>query len=86
MVRMMISYDTEAHAYYLTLTDANVDRTIHVSDWVLVDVDSDGRAVGIELLAAPSALNDEEKAELFRRFPEAAPALSELVRLMPLSA
>jgi uncharacterized protein YuzE len=86
MVRMMISYDTEAQAYHVTLTDAEVNRTVHVSDWVLVDIDTEGRAIGIELLAAPSALNDQEKTELFRRFPEAAPALSELERLMPLSA
>ena len=86
MVWVMISYDTEAQAYYLTLTDAEVDRTIHVSDWVFVDVDTEGGAVGIELLAAPTALNDQEKEELFRRFPEAVPALSELERLMPLSA
>jgi uncharacterized protein YuzE len=83
---MIIRYDTEAGAYYLKLTEGPVARTVHISDDVMVDLDSDGQVHGIELLSAPTALSDAERSELFRRFPQAEAAIGELKRLMPLSA
>ncbi len=48
---MNISYDAEANAAYLSLTeDATVARTIEVTSSVLLDVDSSANPLGLELL------------------------------------
>jgi len=44
------SYDPKAHAYYLAVKDGTVTRTVEVSPAVLVDLDAQGVAVGIEIL------------------------------------
>ena len=88
MIRMMISHDTEVGAYYLRLLDGPVARTVHISDDVAVDLDTDGRVHGLELLCAPGLLKVEERDALTRQFPPAAEALAKLEQLLrpPMSA
>ena len=87
MSRMMISFDTEVGAYYVRLLEGPVARTVHLSDDVAVDLDADSQVHGLELLCAPSLLNEDERAAL-TQFPAAAAALEELERVLrpPLSA
>lgn len=68
--------DEQAGAAYLCLTNKDVVQTIAETEWLNVDLDSSGDAVGVEILATPawtrrSALN------------EAAEALDTWSRLMP---
>jgi uncharacterized protein YuzE len=45
-----IEIDTTTDAAYISLTDAPVARTVELSDDILVDVDSFGVVVGVEVL------------------------------------
>lgn len=47
---MRITYDRQAQAAYIYLSDALVITTRRISDVVLVDLDADANVVGIELL------------------------------------
>lgn len=48
---MRVEYDTEADAAYIRLSDRPASRTEEESDVCIVDFDSEGNAVGIELLS-----------------------------------
>lgn len=43
-------YDREADALYVTLSESAVARTVEVDDHRAVDLDADGKAVGLEVL------------------------------------
>jgi uncharacterized protein YuzE len=47
---MKVTYDAEARAAYIYLSDSPVRGGQNVTDQVTVDLDKDGNAVGIELL------------------------------------
>ncbi len=47
---MHSQYDHEADALYITLTDAEVARTVELDPGTLVDVDRHGAPVGVEVL------------------------------------
>lgn len=49
---MKITYDPEADAMYVHIAKQEISHTIPVNDSLLVDVDRDGNAVGIEILDA----------------------------------
>lgn len=49
---MKITYDPEADAMYVYIARQEISHTIPVNDSLLVDVDRDGNAVGIEILEA----------------------------------
>jgi uncharacterized protein YuzE len=49
---MKVSYDQEADAIYIKLSDAQPDGVIEVKEGVNLDVTEDGTIVGIELLDA----------------------------------
>ena len=49
----VFDYDADANALYYTLTERPVARTVAIGDRVNVDVDTDGQAVGIEVLDPP---------------------------------
>ena len=51
-----ITYDPDADAAYVTLSDASVKDSAEVSPGVVLDYDGKGRVVGIELLAARKRL------------------------------
>jgi uncharacterized protein YuzE len=75
---MRVDFDPEVQAWYLTLTDAPVARTVDVSDEVAVDLTSDGDVVGVEFLLAPAAVDPRVRKDLFERFPVVRTALAEL--------
>jgi uncharacterized protein YuzE len=81
-----IRYSTEAEAFYVTLSEGDIDRTVHISDDVLVDLEADGTVVGLELLCAPTELTSDERTTLTEPFPAAAEALQAVDRLTRLSA
>lgn len=49
---MRIEYDREADAVYIYLQEKEVFRTIEISPGVNVDLDDQGRLIGIEILDA----------------------------------
>lgn len=44
------TYDAEANAWYVYLTDAPIVRQQRLSDDVILDVDAEGNVVGVEVL------------------------------------
>ena len=54
---MKISYDKIADAMYIRLRDGKVKGTVKVTDRLMVDVDSKGNTVGVELLDASHQLS-----------------------------
>lgn len=77
MKAMRVDFDPEVQAWYLTLSDAPVAKTVHVSDEVVVDVDASGAVVGVEFLLAPAAIAPSVREALFERFPVVRTALAE---------
>jgi uncharacterized protein YuzE len=67
---VIVRYDTEADATYITLQCAPVARTIEVIDsFAWVDVDDVGLPVGIEFLDAPADIDETALARIAERFP-----------------
>ena len=48
---MSWKFDTAADAAYLRIAEGNVARTLFLAENVLLDVDADGRPLGLEVLA-----------------------------------
>ena len=66
---MHVDFDDEVGAWFLTLAEASVASTVHVSDEVAVDLDANGEVIGVEFLLPPAELGPEVVAVLFARFP-----------------
>jgi uncharacterized protein YuzE len=49
---MKVNYDREVDAVYIELSKAKPDGVIEVAEGINIDVTSDGKIVGIELLDA----------------------------------
>jgi uncharacterized protein YuzE len=49
---MRTSYDPEADALYVRFAEASIVESEEVADGVVLDLDAEGRIVGIELLDA----------------------------------
>ena len=47
---MKFEFDPQADAVYLELTDAEVEESKEIQPGIIVDYDSEGRIVGIEVL------------------------------------
>ena len=60
---MRLTYDSEADALTLRLTDAPVESSEEVAPNVALDFDAEGRAIGIEVLFV-SELPDANPLEL----------------------
>jgi uncharacterized protein YuzE len=82
---MEICYCTDVDAFYVTIGQGEIASTAHVSDDVMVDVESDGTVHGIEFLCTPAELTEEERAALVGRCPMAAEALAAIERLTRMS-
>lgn len=68
---VIVEYDSEAEAIYLRIQDdAEVTETLSLSDLVMADVDPTGKAVGIEILKAPTDITPGDLRRVFDRFPE----------------
>ncbi len=63
---MKVTYDQKADARYVELRTAEVSRTIQIDSGTLVDLDAQGRLLGVELIrpARPWPL-----PAILRRFP-----------------
>ena len=81
MKPMRVEFDPEVQAWYLTLSDAAVGETVHLSDEVAVDVDAAGAVVGVEFLLPPAEVGPQVIAALFERVPDVRGALSQLQAL-----
>jgi uncharacterized protein YuzE len=58
---MKITYDPEADALYILLRDGIPAKdAVDVEEGVTIDLDSDGRIIGIEILDASSRMTAEE--------------------------
>jgi uncharacterized protein YuzE len=53
---MKATYDKEADAMYISVKKGKVHKTFEVSDAVIVDVDKNGRTLGIEILFLSSQM------------------------------
>ena len=79
---MKFTHDTVAQAAYLRLSESNsirIDKTVLISDSVLVDVDSNSQIIGVEFLHA------SEQEQLIEKFKDLLSAdnsikLDQLVR------
>ncbi len=54
---MKITYDKIANAVYIYLTNNKVEKTVKINDNFLLDVDKDGKVIGIEVLSASSEID-----------------------------
>ncbi len=61
---MKIEYDQEANALYITLREAPVANTNEVTRSFIVDMDSEGRPIGIEILGVRQLLDAEDLARV----------------------
>lgn len=67
---MRVTYDPEADVLYLALREVLVDESEEVAPNVVIDLDAEGRAVGIEIGAASEQMDGNPLAlslELMRR-------------------
>jgi len=46
----LVEYDSEINAMYIRITEGKVDKSEPIADNIIVDVDKNGKAVGIEIL------------------------------------
>jgi excisionase family DNA binding protein len=70
---MRISFDRSADASYIKISARKIDRTVSVSDYGHVDLDKEGKIVGIELLFISQYMDD---FKLWLEVPSAAEYLS----------
>ena len=54
---MKIAYDSEIDALYVLLADASIKESEEVADGLVLDFDTEGRIVAIELLDATKHLS-----------------------------
>lgn len=66
---MNVSYDPDIGATYVEWADGAVERTVSVSDLVMVDVDREGAPVGVEFAVAPNRITDVMVSLLTDAFP-----------------
>ena len=72
-MNVLVSYDPQARATYLKLTEASVARTVSFGDLVMVDVDAEDHPVGVEFLTLPERVPGLLTGAIFDRFPELEP-------------
>lgn len=61
---MRISYDKDADAMYIKLADGEFGKNREVQEGVILDLDGDGRVLGIEILDVSTRYPLEEIAHL----------------------
>lgn len=71
MACVLVHYDSEADATTVELGSGEVSRTVEIVDGhLLVDVDSEGRPISVEILCAPADVGEPVYAALVERFPD----------------
>ena len=77
---MKVNYDKEMDAMYIRLREGKIKGTIKVHDRLMVDVDSKGNTVGVEVLDVSLQLSRKEAVGLENRTIRNIPiAISEVV-------
>ena len=56
---MRVTYDKEVDAVYIELSNLQLEGVIEVNEGINIDVTSDGKIVGIELLDATKRISNE---------------------------
>lgn len=79
---MKVTFDAEADAAYIRLAEGAHGRTVVVDGDTNVDLDPDGRLLGIEVLAPGAAW---PLAEILRRWDVGAKDAAMLMELYPLA-
>ncbi len=59
---MKLEYDSQADAIYIRLKDSEIATTREVEDNLIIDLDSSGKMVGIELLFVSDYLDPDDMA------------------------
>lgn len=67
---MRITYDEEADAMYIYLSEREVAKTVRVSNRVMVDLDSEDNLRGVEILFASKALASTDFSHLHLQLPK----------------
>ena len=62
---MRLTYDPEADASYLKVSDARIDRTTEIAPDVFIDLTAEGELVGIEILRSSTRPGAEPKKLAF---------------------
>ncbi len=57
---MKINFDKTADAMYIRLREGKIKGTLKVNDRLMIDVDSKGNAIGLELLDASLQISKRE--------------------------
>lgn len=66
---MKIQYDKLADALYIFLKKGRIQKTIKANKEVLIDVDKQGRIVGIEILNASHQIPKKEIGKIYTEMP-----------------
>jgi uncharacterized protein YuzE len=69
------SYDLDANALYITMTERSIVRTAEIDSGTLVDLDADGAVVGIEVITPDRCWPVEDVLTKFRVSPDDAAQL-----------
>ncbi len=77
-------YDKTADAMYIRLRDGKIKRTVKVNDRLMIDVDTKGNTVGVELLDASFPLSEKGVRNLEKNFMKGIPV--EITAMTPVSA
>ena len=62
---MRLTYDPDADASYLKVSDARIDRTIEIAPDVFIGLTAEGELVGIEILRSSTRPGAEPKKLAF---------------------
>ena len=82
-----MTYDLDADATYVAVSDAPVTETRGFGDSITVGLDEEGTPVGVELLMAPGEATDRVLSPLMDAYPDLIVVRDALRRLvLPASA
>lgn len=70
---MKVTFDKVADAIYFSLREGKVARTTSISNAINIDVDGDGRVLGIEVLDVTNQFETDNIAEIEKRVLEGIP-------------
>jgi uncharacterized protein YuzE len=63
---MKATYYKEADAMYISLKKGKVNKTRHISEWVLADINKKGEVLGVEILFVSSQLTKKAISSTIR--------------------
>lgn len=66
---MVVTYDPDADATYVSLSEGEVARTDSLSDLIAVDLNAAGAPIGVELLKAPGSVSAGDAKLVTARYP-----------------